>query len=159
MNRRQFLGAGALASAFSVAALTGCATHPTPASVANDVSLIASGYRSVLPQIGTIAGITPAIVAKAGQAIADLQAAAAAFASADAAAVQKTLVQRIEADVNAVVAVLAGLPLPAPISTILQAALVLLPIIEASVGIVAPAAAAPGGMSPSQARLALAAAR
>jgi len=65
-------------------------------------------------------------------------------------------VQIVERDVNTIVGALAGLPnLPPNVSTILTAATVLLPVLEASVGIVAPAAApgtaaAAGSMSRPQ---------
>lgn len=158
MNRRSLLAL--IPSAAAMMTLAACATSPTPATVANDVALIAAGYRGVLPQIGTLAGVTPAIVATAGHAIADLQAAAAAFAGADV-TTEQSLVRRIEADVNAVVTALAGLSLPTPISTVVQAAQVLLPIVEIDVGLIAPSAATLGisGLTPAQARAVLAGAR
>lgn len=147
MNRRQFLSAGS--ALVGAAALAACATtlnpHPgpiTPASVAQDVTLISSAFAAVVPQLSAVPGVTPAVTQAVNNAVADLQAVAGAIATADTAAAAKPLVVRVEANVNAVVAVLAGLPLPAPISSVLHAASILLPIIETAVGIIVPAGAA-----------------
>jgi hypothetical protein len=67
----------------------------------------------------------------------------------------------IEADVNALVASLAGLPLPPPAPTVLQAAEVLLPVVEAAVGLILPQppVTARAAMTAAEARLVLKGAR
>jgi len=75
--------------------------------------------------------------------------------SAATTATAQPVVSRVEADVNAVIAVLAGLPLPAPLPTVLEAASVLLPIIEAAVGMTTLVGITPATMTPRQARAAL----
>lgn len=159
-TRRQLL-AGAAAFPF-VAALAGCAGTTAAGSALqqaiSDAGLIATGLAGALKQLAAASFSAPILV-KATTAVADIQAAVAALASAASATAAQPLVQRIGADVNAVVGVLAGLPLPAPVSTALTAASVLLPVIEAAVGIVVSAVAphAQSAMTPAQARRALAA--
>lgn len=153
MHRRTLLtGAAALAAATLAACATGA---PTPATVADDVTLIAGAFVAMLPKLGSIDGIGAATTAAVNQAVVDLQAASGAISAAETTTSARPVVARLEADVNAVISVLAGLNLPAPISTVLEAASVLLPIIEAAVGITAPVGAAPGVMTPAQARRAL----
>jgi hypothetical protein len=74
------------------------------------------------------------------------------------------VIQQIETDLNGVVTALAGLPIPPPYSTYVQAAAVLLPVVEAFVTSVIPTpapapapavAAKAGAMTPDQARLVL----
>lgn len=158
MQRRHFL-----ALAPSVA-LGGCLTGPDQAiaTVANDAKLIASGLQGVLVQLGNlnVAGLTPAILATVGSAVTNLQAVADAIAGVATNAAAQPLVQKIETYVNTIVSALAVLPLPPPISTALQAAAILLPIIEAAVGMVLPASTARAAkglaLTPDQARLVLA---
>lgn len=153
MHRRTLLAG---ATALAATTLAACATGtPTPATVAQDVTLIATAFTKVLPNFVSIAGISSATTATVNQAIVDLQAAAAAVSGADTTVSAQPVVARVEADVGAVIAVLAGLPLPGPISTVLEAAAVLLPVIEAAVGIAAAAGTAPGTLTPAQARAAL----
>lgn len=153
MHRRTLLAG---ATALAATTLTACATGiPTPATVAQDVTLIATAFAAILPGFASIAGIGSATTATVGQAIVDLQAAAAAVSAADTTVSARPVVTRVATDVGAVIAVLTGLPLPAPIATVLEAAAVLLPVIEAAVGIVARAGTAPGSMTPAQARAAL----
>lgn len=153
MNRRHFLAsAGALAG---IAALAGCATGSPPlAQVVADVQTIASGLSGAIEKLppGIIPGGTPSVITAA---LADLQAVAASIGAADTAAAAQPLVQRVAVDVNVVVGALASLPLPAPVSTAFQAAMVLLPVIEAAVGMMVPAGATPGAMTPAQARVVL----
>lgn len=144
------------ASALVLALLAGCATTQTPATVANDVALEAQSLSAVIPQL-TAAGVV--VPVKATDALADLHNVAALIAATDSVGAAQPLVIRVEQDVNAFVGAMAGMPLPPPIPTVLQAAVVLLPIIESEVNLVVPAKAAPSGMSPAQARLVLAGAR
>jgi len=140
-------------------ALTACTTATAPVtlqSVAVDISLISTSFNTALsnPAVAAAINIPPTVKT----ALEDLTTVANAAASAPDAAAMKGSVQIVERDVNTIVGALAGLPnLPPNVSTILTAATVLLPVLEASVGIVAPAAApgtaaAAGSMSPATAR-------
>lgn len=123
----------------------------TPSQVSQDIALEAAGLKAAIAQLPATEQVNPAIQT----ALADLQAVATAFSDADAQATQQQEVSRIVTDINAIVAAASLLPLPAPVSTAFQAADVLLPIIEASVGFNAPLSAAPSAMTPEEARLVL----
>jgi len=149
VNRRDVLTS---TSILFVAALIGCASSSdVPATVATDAGLIASGLAGSFKDIS---GVPGAIMA----ALTDLADAAQALADADTIASAQPLVQRVEADVNTVVAAVGALPLPANATSALQAAQVLLVVIEAGVNLVVTAGAARAAMTPEQARLVLAAA-
>jgi len=135
-----------------VAALIGCAqSSDVPATVATDAGLIASGLAGSFKDISAVPG---AMVA----ALTDLASAAQVLADADTIASAQPLVQRVEADVNAVVTAVGALPLPANAASALQAAQVLLVVIEAGVNLAVTASGARAAMTPEQARLVLAAA-
>jgi len=153
MHRRTLLGG---ATALAATMLAACAAGTmTPATVADDVTLITTAFTAMLPTLASTPGISAAATASVDQAVVDLQSAAAAVAAADTTVSARPVVVRVEANVNAVIAVLAGLTLPAPISTILEAVSVLLPVIEAAVGLTAPVGTEPGTMTPAQARAVL----
>ena len=135
-----------------VAALIGCTrSSDVPATVATDAGLIASGLAGSFKDISAVPG---AILA----ALTDLASAAQALADEDTIASAQPLVQRVEADVNAVVTAVGALPLPANAASALQAAQVLLVVIEAGVNLVVTASSTRAAMTPEQARLVLAAA-
>lgn len=153
MNRRNLI----LAAPF---ALAGCnVPDATVAQVSSDVSAIASSLQQVLGQIGSVSGVSAATVSTVGTAVADIQALATAISGAASVAVQKPLVQRLEGYVGAVVAALVPLSavLPPPIPQVVMAVSILLPIVEAAVGMILPAqaTAARPAMSSDQARVLL----
>lgn len=150
MNRRNLLLAFP-----ALAALAACQTgNTTLAVVAQDVSTIASGLLGVLPNLP--ANIVPAAtMAKVGEAVADLQKLAAQLSSTATTTAAQPIVQQVEADVNTIVDALAAFPIPPPYSTAIQAAAVLLPVIEVAVGFVVPAKTASASMTADQARAAL----
>lgn len=117
--------------------LAGLTPNQALQQVALDAQTIAASYKAMLPQLATIEKIPAATVAKVGQYIADIQAIAASLAIATTTSAALPSVQQLEADLNAIVAALAGLPLPPAIGLALQAAAILLPVIETSVGLVA----------------------
>jgi len=138
---------------FSVAARsggTGSAPAPAPsvATVAQDVATIAAGLQGALQNIPNV----PPAVATA---LADLSKEAAALSAASSQTGQQSVVKTVEADLNAVVAAAGSLPLPPPAGTAIQAAEVLLPVIEAGVNLVAGVSAPINGMTPAEARLIL----
>ena len=143
-------------------ALAGCSssTSTTPTTlqtVANDVSLLATGLNNALSQPSVLALIPPTIEPNISAALADLTTLATTVANSTSSTATQASVTTVENDVNTIVAALAGLPLPPPAPTILTAAEVLLPVIEAAVGLVVPPSAAVGGMTPDEARIHLAA--
>lgn len=100
----------------------------TPANISAMVSEIAAVFESMLPQIGLIAGISDAKLTNITTAIDDLRQAARAFASTDAPG--ETLA-RIEHDAEAVLTVLATLPLPPQVALGFRIAQCLLPVLVA----------------------------
>jgi len=151
----------ALAGAFALAGCSSSTTGTVPLvtlqTVANDVSLLATGLNNALSQPSVVALIPPTIEPNIKVALDDLTSLASTIAASTSAGATKASVTTVENDVNTIVAALAGLPLPPPTPTILTAAEVLLPVIEAAVGLVVPPSAAVGGMTPDEARIHLAA--
>jgi hypothetical protein len=150
-----------LGLALAAAPLAACAGVSLQ-TVASDVSIIADGMKGVLVQLGalSIPGLTPQLMAQIGGYVADLQSVAAVISGTSSVDAAKPLVAQVETLVNAIVGALAVLPLPPPISTALQAAAILLPVIEMALGMVTgqPKAKA-GAMSADQARMVLRGAR
>jgi len=123
----------------------------TPSQAAQDISLAASGLQAAL---GNMPGVSvpPAVTS----ALADLQAEAGAFAAADSQAAQQTVVKRVEADINAIVAAAGSIPgLPPKALQAVQLADVLLPVIEMEVNMIPAASAAASGTSADVARAGL----
>jgi hypothetical protein len=162
-TRRELLSRTILASPL---ALAGCSIfsgglNSGLAQVASDAAIIASGLAGALSNIGAlnIGGLNADKIQTIGLAIAGLKSVATALANATNQSQAQPLVQQIETDLNAIVGALAGLPLPPQISVALQAAAILLPVIETAVNLAVsqipgtPATAAI--LSPDQARLIL----
>lgn len=122
---------------------TGCQHNsPNPAfnvaAIMSDITLITRGLNQVLAQLGqfNIPGLTPALVADVGVAINGITAIAQQIATVTSNAEAQPLVQKIGTYLTAVLNVLTTLPLPAPILMGLRAVAMLLPFIEAAVGLV-----------------------
>ena len=140
-NRRRFLTVGGVSAAAIL--LVGC--NLTPAQVntalsaaASDAQTIAAGLSGAMSSLATlqIPGLTTTTIGKVQTAIAAIVTVANGLSGATSTNTAQPLVQQLEGDVNAVVDALAGLPLPAEIELPLQAAAVLLPLIETAVGMV-----------------------
>lgn len=136
---------------------TGQSASQVTAQVLTDINLEASGLANALPMLAAQHSIPPATVGQAEALVAKVQAAAATMSATVTSAQAQATGTQIETDVNGLVSLLAGMPLPPAISGVLQAAVVLLPIIEAGVGMVVPVGASPSAMSAAQARMVLAA--
>lgn len=142
MNRRTFLSAVALAPL--AACGTGATGALTPATVIDDANAILTGIGSLLaaPQITAL--IPPTTLAQVQGWITAAHDRMAAVTAGMPAAQGATALQTVEGYVNDALNVLAGFPLiPPPYSVFLQAAAVLLPVVEAFVGTVLPPAPAP----------------
>lgn len=163
MIRRTVLAA--LAPFAFVAMLVGCAgtTSVTPYQVITDANTLIVALKTSTQALA--AQVPPAIPADQAARIEGLleqaQVLTNSLSGSTAATAAAPVVQQIETDLNGVVTTLAGMHLPAPYGTYVQAAAVLLPVLEAFVTSVsgAPvhpvAATAPGGMTPDHARLIL----
>lgn len=160
MIRRSFLALSATAL-LSTTALTGCGTFDV-STITSDANIIAGGLAAVDVQMGNLGVVDPATMTKIGTALASIQDVAKALATASDKSTAQSLVGKLETYVNTFVNVAAGLPfLPPSITLALQAASILLPVIEVAVGLVLPSAAQYSslpkstGMTPDQARLVL----
>lgn len=142
-----------------VLAVIGCAgTQANIAQWAQDAQTIDAGLKGALTNLGTmnVDGMTPALATKINGYLTQLDTLAAQIQAASNATVAQPTAQQIAQIVNAIVAALAGLPLPPAVSGAVIAASVLAPAIETAVGLtVAPAASR---MSPDEARRTLRAA-
>ena len=163
MNRRQFLASTALTLVGG--ALVACTQTQLNAGVAKaaaDVTLISDTFITIVPQLATIEGVTPAVQAKVTNAVTQLEGLAKQLTVVSTATQAQPLMLQVESDVNTVVTTLATLPIPGPIGTQLKAAAVLLPLAELAIGLVTNTgkamSAAGGGMSPAEARRVLQAA-
>lgn len=148
-----------MTSSVALLALAGCSSMARSGlakQVVDDVAAIAGGLQAVLGPLSTIVGISPSTLATVSNLVSGITAVAQQVSAATTTSAAQPLVQQIEADVNAVVAALASLPLPPQISMALMAAQVLLPLIEAAVNLVitpAPPKAVASGMTPNGARI------
>ncbi|PPQ27079.1 hypothetical protein [Rhodopila globiformis] len=152
MNRRTLLGIAALLPA---ATLFACGTQ-TPSQIATDVNLIAAGLATTVNSIRQIPGVPTAAVTQIEQYLTTIQADAAQVASATATPATST-VQEISQVVQALASVALPLvPAGSVMQATIQAAVSLLPVILAAVGV--SGAGVPVTFLPSQARTILAAA-
>jgi hypothetical protein len=141
LNRRTLLRTAALV--LPAVGLAGCGmTANVPAAVvtaATDAELIAAGLAAIVPGIAGIPTSVNADIASIAAAVqtyaAEVKAMALALAGDVTAAVALPSVKSIETAVNSVLTMVAGLPIPPPYSTYIQEIAVMLPVVEAAVGI------------------------
>jgi hypothetical protein len=161
MLRRNFLIATT-----AIVPITGCSTIAQTfdsklSLLVSDVTLIANGVSSLLPTIGSIAGLSDTVKSTIQLAIDGIREVANQIKGVTSTAAGQPWIQKLETYLNAIVSALSMLPLPPQVSVILQAATVLLPILETIVGLLtnltpATARVQSGAMSPDAARAALA---
>jgi hypothetical protein len=135
----------------AVSACAGQTGNQVAQTVVTDANTLATGLAAELPALAALPGANTAAIAKIKADVADLQKATSALSASLTTTEAQPLVQQIEADVNALVAAGATLPLPAGVSVAFQAAEVLLPVLEAGVSMAVPAGAAANAMTPDQA--------
>jgi hypothetical protein len=151
MNRRTLLGAAAL---LPPAAMLACGTQ-TPPQITTDVNLIASGLTAAIASIKQISDVPAAALAQLESYLAIIQADVAKVASANATPATST-VREISQAVQAIASVALPLvPAGSVAQAAIQAAVSLLPVILAAVGV--SGAGVPVEYRPSQARAILAA--
>lgn len=157
MNRRSiFLGLTALTSVAALAACGGT-TPLTPAQVVADANGVVNGLAAAVA--GIIASSPTLIPADTAATIQSLlgqaEALMASVSSAVGAPSAASVLQQVEAIVNTVLASLATVSaIPAPYSTAIQAAAVILPIIEQFVSTYIPSTAPKAIAAPSASDLA-----
>ncbi len=140
-----------LYTAMIAPALVSCASQ-SPAQIATDVADLAGGLASAAQTLRD-GGMLPASQqVQLDDAITAVQAAATAVAQATTATAQQSATQQAVSAANAVLAALAGVKsLPPNVTTVLTAAQVLLPTIEALAGLPVAVAASATRMTPDEA--------
>lgn len=158
MNRRQLLRTTATiaASGLVLAACAGSSSPtPTATQLAQDVNLVAAGLTAALAQVSAIPGIATATVTQLAGYLATVQADAKIVAAGTAAA-GTSVVQEIASGVQSIAAIVMPLvPSSSQITNLINAAISLLPVILAAVGLVAADKVVPV-YTPAAARLILA---
>jgi hypothetical protein len=84
----------------------------TPSAIAGTVAEFVSLIEPEVPAIASMAGVNPTVVAQVSAGLDGLKQSSAALAQADSAAAASPVAQRVIADGQALLAVLASLPLP-----------------------------------------------
>jgi hypothetical protein len=154
-SRRGLLAVSALATVSAVALAACTSGTPTASQLAADVNLIATGLTAALPQIQQIPGLPAAALAEIEKYLAIIQADAVKVAAAVASPPPGT-VQEIAQVVQALAAVaLPLLPAGSVAEAAIQAAISLLPVILAAIGVAG--AGVPARYAPADARAILAA--
>jgi hypothetical protein len=138
-------------------AVTACGSTnggPSLSQLAQDVQTLAAGVGAILPLISNLSGISGSIMSTVQSALADINEVAAAVGAGGS----TITVANLSTDVGTILKVLtgSGVTVPSTVTTILQAAMALLPTILSAAGVALSglAAAAPT-MSAEQARAAL----
>ena len=162
MNRRQVLNGGMMVGVGM--ALAACSAgqiakvEKVSGQVVSDVNIIASGVSAILPGLSALGSVGSGVASAVGALVADAKSAAGAVSTALTTVAAAPFVSTVSADIKAVTTALSGVSLPSSIAGVLAAAKSLLPLVESAVGIATAVLAEPGGMSPEEARMVLAAA-
>jgi hypothetical protein len=128
------------------------------AAVLADIKMIGSGLTGALAEFEAVTGLDAAVVLKIQTDIGAIETAALSVATTVATDIAKPIVTQIADDFAELQTVLATVSIPAAVENILKAVSVLLPYIEAGVGILTAAtvgAAEAAGMSADDARAVL----
>lgn len=153
MKRTTFAALAGAALLALVGCTNGTLNNQAVATVAQDVAIIANGLKGALPALGTAGAIPADKLGAISQAIANLQTVSVTIAAAASTSAALPDVQQVEADVNAIVAALVGVPgLPQNVTLALVAAQVLLPVVETAVGMIVPPSPKAYAMTPNEAR-------
>jgi hypothetical protein len=150
------LGVVALASCTTAPDGTKTIKTPTVATISADVGLVAGGLQNALKAAAAVPDLNiPTDTLNIAQAsLAGLQGTAQSIAGASSVAAAQPMVQQVETYVNAFVGAVSAVPgLPDNVRAYLQAANVLLPVIEIAVNMAVPV---PAAANADQARSALA---
>ena len=105
----------------------------TPSQIAAEISTIAGVFEGMIPSLQPL-GIDAAVLDAIKVSVDDLKQVAQAFSTADAQSAG-SLISRIQADSNAILMVLAGLPLPPQASIAMMIAQIVLPALITAAGL------------------------
>jgi|GEM_PF-2993651 hypothetical protein len=154
MKRRTLIAACALTP---LAACAGLTEQQIASRAVQDMQLVANGLNAAIPELATVTGIPVATLTNVSALFGKAVAAAQGVSASITATAAQSVVTQVVTYFNEAATMLSGLPLPPAFSTTLTALKVLLPVVEVAVGLPVPVGAAPGGMTPDQARAVLAA--
>lgn len=164
-TRRALLRTTALIPVVALAACSGMSTSSSSVSgiasqVIQDVSLIATGLSGALPGLLSSGVVTGTVGTNIANIISKITSVASTVTSSLTTVQAQPQIQQLETLVNSLVTTAAGLSLPTPFGPALAAASVLLPVVEAGVGLLVSTATttAAAAMTPESARLILQAA-
>jgi hypothetical protein len=155
LSRRTLVSSTTMGAVVFMGACAGTGTTPAQivTDVQNAVSALASSFSTVLAQAPNVVPATTA--ATITSALAQASAVLGSLSTNLTANAAAPLVQQIESALNTVISAAAAVPLiPPPFSTALGAAAIVLPIIEAWLSTVLPAAPTPAAASLARAKLA-----
>lgn len=110
----------------------------SPAVIGSMVAQVAGVFKSMVPELGMIPGISADVLTTVTNAIDDLEQSASAFSAADA---PGDVITRIETDAEAVLTALAALPLPPQVALGFRIAQFVLPVLLAAAKMVTSAVA------------------
>src|SRR5271170_7132736 len=128
------------------------------ADVVEDIKLVGSGLGGALSDFEALTGVEPAVIAEIQNYIGTIEKSAESIATTIETNIAQPIATQIATDFAALQGVLAGVTLPAALQSILNAVKVLMPYIEAGVGILTAGtvnAAQAVGISADEARLIL----
>jgi hypothetical protein len=148
--KRAIVGVSVIAL-LAVSACAGQTAAQVTQTLLTDTTTMAAALKAEMPAIQAVQGIPAANVAQAQAALADLQSVAGMLNTSMTTTAAQPVIQKIVADVttfNDAVLPFAG---ATPVAGILEAANVLLPVLEVAVNLVSPVGAAANSMTPDQA--------
>lgn len=159
LSRRAALRGSLLAG--TALALAACSTGLTAAQIAaqtvTDAKLLANGFSGVLAGLQTLHDIPAASATIVTSALSSALAIAQSISSSMTTAAAQPLVTQIETDFSAALSALSVVTLPTPISGIIAAIQVVLPLVETAVGLITGVSVVETpSMSPAKARAVLA---
>jgi hypothetical protein len=107
----------------------------TPAVAANTIATVLPFLAALTQSVTTATKTPPDVAAKIQASLSGVQQGVAALAASETAVESQPIVERIEADAQAVLSVAASLPLPSPYNVILMIASSLLPSVVSAVNL------------------------
>lgn len=147
---------GSIVLPLGVAACAGKTAAQVGQTVVSDVQLIGNALSASLPALAVVSGLSASAVSSIQAAIGQIGTIGQQIVAGMTVAQGQPLVQQIETDFGTVLGIVSGLPLPGGISQVIAAVQILLPVVEAAVGMAVAAGAPAGAMTPAKARLILA---
>lgn len=110
----------------------------SPSGISSEIATVTKTLKSIAPTIETLLGVPAGSQTAVSTAITDLSTASEALAKADTAAAAQPLMERIWNDLQSVLQVAEGLPLPAEVAIPIRIITMLMPVLAAAAALVWP---------------------